>query len=99
MAERNAMITRDHKLPVTQQCQILERSRSTAYYQPTPVSSADLTLMRRIDELHLASPFAGAWMLRDLLRRESHRIGRKRVHTVMIRIGINALYRQPTTSQ
>ena len=43
--------------------------------------------MRRIDELYLASPFAEARMLRDLLRREGHRIGRKRVRTVMARMG------------
>ena len=77
------MIDRTHPLPVRRQCQLLKLARSTAYYQPTPVSSADLTLMRRIDELHLAYPFAGARMLRDLLRREGHRIGRKRVRTVM----------------
>ena len=32
------------------------------------VSAEDLALMRRIDELHLDHPFAGARMLRDLLR-------------------------------
>jgi putative transposase len=99
MAERKTMITRTHDLPIVRQCQLLELSRSTAYYQPTPVSAADLALMRRIDALHLASPFAGARMLRDLLRREGHRIGRKRVRTVMARMGIEALYRNPNTSQ
>jgi putative transposase len=48
------------------QCQLLKLARSTAYYQPTPVSETALALMRRIDELHLAHPFAGARMLRDL---------------------------------
>ena len=32
------MIDRDHKLPVTTQCQILRLVRSTAYYQSGPVS-------------------------------------------------------------
>jgi putative transposase len=66
------MIDRTHSLPMVRQCQLLALSRSTAYYHPTSVSSADLALMRRIDELHLASPFAGARMLRDLLRRDGH---------------------------
>jgi hypothetical protein len=35
--------------------------------QATPVSTAELALMRRIDKLHLDHPFAGARMLRDLL--------------------------------
>ena len=38
-------------------------------------------------------------MLRDLLRREGHRIWRKRVRTVMARMGIDALSRTPTTSR
>jgi putative transposase len=93
------MINRTHDLPVVRQCQLLGLSRSTAYYQPQPLSDADLALMRRIDELHLAHPFAGARMLRDLLRREGHTIGRKRVRTLMTRMGINAVYRTPCTSQ
>ena len=93
------MITRTHTLPVVRQCQLLELARSTAYAQPCPVSAADLALMRRIDELHLTAPFAGSRMLRDLLRSEGHRIGRKRVRTMMARMGIEALYRKPRTSQ
>ena len=89
------MITRTHDLPIVRPCQLLERARSTAYDQPTPVSAEDLALMRRIDELPLASPFAGARMLRDLLRREGLRIGRTRVRTVMARMGIEAIYRKP----
>ena len=38
-------------------------------------------------------------MLRDLLRRDGLRIGRTRVRTVMARMGIEALSRNPTTSQ
>ena len=68
------MIDRTHPLPVVRQCQLLKLDRSTAYYQPTPVSETTLAWMRRIDELHLQYPFAGARMLRDLLRQEGHAI-------------------------
>ena len=93
------MIDRIHALPVVRQCQILGLSRSTAYYQPTPVLAADLVLMRRIDALHLDYPFAGARMLRDLLRREGHASGRRHVTTLMRRLGITAVSRRPLTSQ
>ncbi|HRB81210.1 MAG TPA: IS3 family transposase [Nitrospira sp.] len=99
LAERKAMINRTHALSVVRQCQILKLSRSTAYYQPTPVSTMELTLMRRIDALHLDYPFAGARMLRDLLRREGQAIGRRHVATLMRRMGITAVYRRPHTSQ
>ena len=69
------------------------------YYLPKPTAPADLALMRRIDELHLEHPFAGARMLRDLLRQEGRRVGRKHVATLMARMGIEALYRKPNTSR
>ena len=93
------MIDRTHPLPVTRQCRVLGLARSTAYYRPAPVSPDDLALMRRIDELHLMHPFAGARMLRDLLRQEGRRIGRKRVGSLMAKMGIEALYRKPNTSK
>ena len=93
------MIDRTHKLPAVRQCQILGLSRSTAYYQPAPVSATDLVLMRQIDALHLEYPFAGARMLRDLLRSGGSVSGRRHVATLMRRMGIEAVYRKPRTSQ
>ena len=93
------MINREHKLPISRQAKVLGISRGTAYYQPKPVSPRDQTLMNRIDRLHLELPFAGARMLRDLLRQEGHRVGRKHVSTLMKRMGIEALYRKPRTTK
>jgi putative transposase len=93
------MIDRDHDLAVTRQAEVLKLSRSSLYYQPRPVPSADLAVMRRIDELHMDYPFAGSRMLRDLLRSEGVTIGRQRVATMMKRMGIAALYRRPNTSK
>ena len=55
--------------------------------------------MRRLDELHLDHPFAGARMLRDLLRRDGVVVGRRHVSTLMKRMGIEAIYRRPNTSK
>ena len=73
--------------------------RGAVYYQPQPISQADLALMRRLDELHLEWPFAAARMLRDLLAREAMQVGRRHVGTLMRRMGIEALYRRPNTSK
>ena len=93
------MIDREHDLPLTRQAEVLKLSRSSLYYLPRPVSPADLAVMRRIDELHLDYPFAGSRMLRDLLRGEGIAIGRRRVATMMKRMGIEAIYRRPNTSK
>ena len=93
------MIDRSHDLPVACQAKVLNISRGSVYYKPRPASVADLALMRRIDQLHLESPFAGSRMLRDLLNREGFPVGRRHVATLMKRMGIEAIYRRPNTSK
>ena len=88
------MIDRDHALPLTRQAEILELSRGSLYYVPVPISQADLELMREIDRLHTDYPFCGARMLRDLLRKQGYRIGRRHVGRLMRLMGIEALYRK-----
>ena len=88
-----------HELSITRQAGLLGISRASVYYVPRPLPEAELILMRRMDELHLDLPFAGARMLRDLLRAEGFTVGRKRVRTLMNRMGMEALYRRPRTSR
>jgi putative transposase len=93
------MIDRADVLPLTRQASLLRLSRSSVYYLPRPVPPAQLAIMHRIDALHLEHPFAGSRMLRDLLRAEGMVIGRLAVATLMRRMGIEALYRRPSTSK
>ena len=93
------MIDRHHGLPITKQAKALGISRGSVYYLPRPVSRTDLSVMRRMDELHLEFPFAGSRMLRDLLNREGFDVGRRHVATLMKRMRIEALYRKPSTSK
>ena len=93
------MIDWTDDLPVSRQAKALGISRGSVYYLPRPVSAEDLSIMRRIDELHLESPFAGSRMLQGFLVREGYRIGRRHVVTLMKRMGIEALYRRPNTSK
>ena len=92
------MIDREHDLSLTRQAEALAISRGSVYYQPQPLSQATLALMRLIDKLHLDHPYAGARMLRDLLRLRGIKVGRRRVGRLMRKMGIEALYRKPNTS-
>ena len=93
------MIRRDHELSIKRQAQLLGISRGSVYYRPRPVSEAALKAMRAIDELHLEYPFAGARMLRDLLKAQGFAIGRGHVATLMRKMRIEAIYRRPNTSR
>ena len=93
------MITPGHDLPVARQARILGVSRGAVYYKARPVPPRDLTIMRRMDELHLERPFAGSLMLRDLLNREGVATGGRHVAVLMKRMRIAAIYRRPNTSK
>jgi putative transposase len=93
------MIDRNHDLPVAKQSRALRVARSTVYYKQRPVPAEDLAIMRLLDELHLDHPFAGARMLRGLLRGKGVHVGRRHVATLMKRMGIEAIYRRPNTSK
>jgi putative transposase len=86
------MIDRSHALSVTRQAVALGLSRGA-------MSEWDLALMRAIDALHLDFPFAGARMLRRLLRAEFPGVGRRRIGTLMQHMGIAAVCPQPGTSR
>jgi putative transposase len=93
------MIDRTHELALVTQARLLGLARSPLYREPQPVSAADLAVMRRIDALHLDHPFAGSRMMRSMLVNEGVSIGRVHVRTLMRRMGIEALYRRPRTTQ
>ena len=77
------MIDRNHRLALTKQAALLRISRGSVYYEPVPVSAANLALMRQLDELHIEFPFAGARMLRGLLAVQGSKVGRRHVTTLM----------------
>jgi putative transposase len=93
------MIDKSLELSVTRQAELLDLSRSNVYYLPQAVPQSDLALMRRMDELHLEYPFAGARMLRDMLGLEGIEVGRRHVGTLMAKMGIEAIYRKRNTSK
>src|SRR5436305_15111117 len=59
IAERKAMIDREHDLSITRQAEVLQISRGSVYYLPRTVPDADLAIMRRLDRLNLEFHFAG----------------------------------------
>jgi putative transposase len=93
------MIDRSHELALATQARLLGVARSTIHREPLPVPVSELAVMRRIDELHLDSPFADSRRLRSMLVNEGITIGRTHVRTLMRRMGIEALYRRPRTSK
>ena len=69
------------------------------HYRPAAVSADDLAVMRRMDELYLATPFYGSRRMTAVLRRDGLAVNRKRVRRLMRVMGLEAIYQQPNTSR
>jgi putative transposase len=93
------MIIREHVLPLTTQCRILNLSRSGVYYTPAASSDRDRELMNLIDRIHLEEPYLGTRGIRNELWMKGRTIGRSHVRTLMRRMGIEALYQKPRLSK
>jgi putative transposase len=98
--ERLALVDHDDEVvPVVAQCRLLKVARSSLYYRPAPVSADDLTVMRRMDELHLAWPFYGSRRMTAVLRHEGWPVNRKRIQRLMRIMALEAIYQKPNTSR
>jgi putative transposase len=88
----------DPRLSVSQQCALLDLSRSSYYYEPAPESDKNLKLMELIDREYTAHPFLGSRGIRRFLRRAGHAVNRKRVQRLLRLMGLEAVYPKPRLS-
>lgn len=69
------------------------------YYMPVGVSTATLELMKAIDQAFIKYPFFGSRQIAACLRRDGIVVGRHRVRRLMAKMGLEAIYKRPRTSQ
>jgi putative transposase len=81
------------------QCELLDLSRSTAYYQKRfdPQRKAfELKLLGLIDELYTDQPSRGRYGMKDALAEEHDvTVNHKRIRRLMRKLGIEAIYPKP----
>ena len=82
-------------IPVSRQCDLLDLSRSSFYFQPAGEDEYNLTLMRLIDEQFTKRPFYGVRRMTAWLQRQGHRVNRKRIQRLMRLMGLMAIYPKP----
>jgi len=94
------MVDRQHSsLSVVRQCNLLDISRSSLYYQPVGISEEELTIMNLIDRQYLSRPFYGARRMVACLKGQGYHINRKRMRRLMRVMGLRAIYRRFRTSK
>jgi putative transposase len=102
VSEKRACIDHDHKsLSIQRQCELIGLPRCSYYreQESTSESEDNLALMRLIDEEYTRHPFYGTRKMRDYLRRQGHKVNRKRVQRLMQKMGLQSIAPKPNTSK
>lgn len=102
VAEKRGCIEPAHaELSVVRQCELIGLPRSSYYRQGGEQleSEENLALMRLIDEEYTRHPFYGSRQMRNVLRRQGHRVNRKRVQRLMRLMGLVSVAPKPNTSR
>ena len=101
MTGRLEMInSRNQKLSIRKQCDLLGVNRSRVYYQAAKVSERNLSMMNFIDTEFTAHPFTGVERMVEVIRREKGIvINHKRIRRLMRQMALMALYPKPRTTQ
>ena len=99
MKAKRALVEPQNSISVRRQCELLRVNRSGLYYEPVGTSKEVLTIMRRIDEIHLKYPFYGSRNLSLALRKEGATVNRKCVQRLMRTMDIVSVAPQPNTSK
>jgi putative transposase len=80
------------RISVVRQCELLDLSRSSLYYEPCPEDPYNLELMALMDRQYLKTPFYGVLRMHAWLRSLSHGVNVKRVRRLMRTMGLEAIY-------
>lgn len=92
MNELKAYVSDNEQLSVRQQCELLDLSRSTVYYEAVGESEENLRIMKLMDEEFLAKPTHGVLQMQDFLFALNFLVNHKRVRRLLRKMGIMALY-------
>jgi putative transposase len=99
MKARRGLVGPDERTSIRGQCELLGVVRSSVYYVPVEPDAEELELMRRIDEIHLESPFYGSRSIARELRKKGYPANRKRVQRLMRLLGLESVAPKPNTSK
>jgi putative transposase len=97
--KRAAIELEEPRLSLRRQCELLDLSRSSWYYEPAPENEENVLLMRLLDEQYTKTPYYGVKRMTAWLQREGHQVNEKRVRRLLRTMGLLAVYPSPKTSQ
>jgi len=96
-----SLVTKNDKLSVARQCELLKINRTSVYYTPAEQDrDRENEIKNRLDYWHTKMPYLGVRKLRNRLQTEDHiAVGRKLIKRYMDEMGIYAVHPKPNLSK
>lgn len=86
-------------IPLSRRCELLGLSKSSYYYRKVPVADETERLMKLLDQHYTEHPYEGKIKrARWLSHQVGYTVGKKRVATLMKKMGLETVYPKPNTS-
>jgi putative transposase len=93
LSNKKALIDSKHEqLTISEQCKLLNISRSSYYYEAEPFKEQDIKIMHKIDEIYTDASFYGYRRIHMQLKEYGFNIGVNRVLKYMNILGIQATF-------
>ncbi len=73
---------------ISRQCELINLSRSSLYYQSAPVCALNLRLMHLIDRQYTKMPYYGAPRMTTWLKNQGYQVNHKHIARLMSIMGI-----------
>lgn len=102
MDDRRSWVESRHPLlSISQQCEILDLTRSSIYYAPRPkiLSDEQLVLLRLVDEVYTKYPFFGTRQMSDYISLHHYPCKRYEIRRAYEHLGLHSLAPGPHTSK
>lgn len=80
------------KISISRQCDLIEISRASYYYESTRDDSYNQLIMNLIDEQFTKTPFYGVPRITAWLKIKGHEVNSKRIRRLMRKMGLEAIY-------
>lgn len=90
----------EQEIAISRQCGLIGLSKASYYYKPDPDPEEQYNhlLMRQIDEQFTKTPFYGSRKMTACLKRQGHKVNRKRIRRLMQMMGLESIYPKPNLS-
>jgi putative transposase len=97
--KRHVIQSDEVDIPLSRRCELLGLSKSSYYYRKVPVTDEIERLMKLLDQHYTEHPYEGKIKRAHWLSHQAgYIVGKKRVATLMKKMGLETVYPKPNTS-